>query len=113
MHHRATPGSGWRSAQIAGPDTAVSTSAPSIVVCPDGRADVVVAGPGGALTYHWATPGSGWRNVHVATAAQAFAGTSMFVRPDGQVGVVAHGPGSTLMYYRGTPGSGWPGTRLQ
>ena len=61
MHYWATPGSAWRSTQVAGPGTTVSSSAPSIVVRPDGRADLVAVGPG-TLTHYWAMPGSPWRN---------------------------------------------------
>ena len=55
MHYSATPGSPWRSTQVAGPGT---TSVPSIFVRPDGEADVAVQGPDFSLTYYWAVPGS-------------------------------------------------------
>jgi hypothetical protein len=112
MHYWATPGSAWRSAQIAGPGTTVSSSAPSIAVRPDGRADLVAVGPG-TLTHYWAMPGSPWRSAEVTTGGETFVAASVFVRPDGQADIAALGSGAAVLYYRATPGSGWQGTRLQ
>ena len=90
MYHWATPGSAWRSTQVAGPGT---TSVPSIFVRPDGEADVAVQGPDFSLTYHWATPGSASRrSTQVAGAGAVYSAPSLVVRPDGQADIVARGP---------------------
>ena len=113
MHYRATPGSPWRSTQVAGPDTTVSPAAPALVVRPDGRADIAAVGPDGTLVHYWATPGSPWRSAQVAVGGQTFLAASMFVRPDGQADIAALGRGTAVRHYWATPGSGWQGTRLQ
>src|SRR5438876_1157814 len=64
MHHWATPGSAWRTAQVAGPRTAYS--APSVAVRPGGQADIVVRGPSDTLMHYSARPGSAWRSAQIA-----------------------------------------------
>jgi hypothetical protein len=112
MHYWAAPGSGWRSEQVAGPDTTVSPSAPPIFVRPDGQADVVAVGPG-TLTHYWARPGEAWRSAQVAVGGETFLAASIFVRPDGRADIAALGSGAALLYYWAAPGSGWQRTRLQ
>ena len=64
MHYWATPGSPWRSEQVAGTGTAGYV--PSIFVRPDGEADIVVRGPGDMLMYYWAAPGSPWQGTQLS-----------------------------------------------
>ncbi len=69
----------------------------SIVVRPDGEANVVARGAGGTLVYYWAAPGSGWRSAQVAGPGTTVSAPSLAVRPAGQADIVAQGSGNTLM----------------
>ena len=111
VYYWATPGSAWRSVQVAGPGT--TASAPSVAVDADGRAAIVAQGPEASLLYYsgrpggpW--PGSDWHGVQVAGPRTTYSAPSVFVRPDGRIDVVARGTDFSLVHYRAQrPGSPW------
>ena len=105
MYNWATPGSPWRSAQVAGARTTYSV--PSLFVRPGGEADVAVQGPDFSLMYYWAMPGSGWRSTQLAGPGTTYSAPSVVVRPDGRADIVARGPDFSLAHYWATPGSAW------
>ena len=112
MYYWAVPGCPWQSTQVAGADTTMASSAPSVFVRPDGEADIVVVGPDNTLMYYWGAPGSSWRSAQVAAARKAFFATSIVVRSDGEAAVVAQGPDDTLLYCWAAPGSVWSSTQI-
>jgi hypothetical protein len=110
MYYWAKPGTGWSSAQVAGPGT--TGYAPSIFVRPDGEADIVAQGPGDSLMYYWAWPGFGWSSAQIAGPGTTFSAPSIFVRPDGEADIVASGASGSLLYYWATPGSAWKSAQI-
>jgi hypothetical protein len=79
----------------------------SIVVRPDGEADVAMRRPNNALRYSWASPGSPWSTIEIAAIDMTLSKPAIAVRGNGEADIVAMGPNNSLLYYWATPGSAW------